>query len=191
MAGISALAVGAGGGRRDDVGPELHRYLVAEHGWISEVQFGAAITLAQAAPGPNVLFIAVLGWQVGWSSVPATAGPVLQSSLAALGLLVALLGVMAPSTALTYGASRWVQRHRERLVCPSLPKRHGPHRGGCDALHRLAGGPKCRHLGRAPNWRPWPPSAYCWCGARKSLAVAVGRGGLGGRDGVGVRASVP
>lgn len=119
---LSVLAVGGA----MTLAPELHRYLVAEHGWISDVQFGAAITLAQAAPGPNVLFIAVLGWQVGWASVPAAAGPLLQSSLAALGLMVALVGVMAPSTALTYGASRWVQRHRERLVVQAFQKGMAP-----------------------------------------------------------------
>lgn len=119
---LSVLAVGGA----MTLAPELHRYMVTEHGWISDVQFGAAITLAQAAPGPNVLFIAVLGWQVGWASVPPTAGPALQASLAGLGLLVALLGVMAPSTALTYAASRWVQRHRQRLVVQAFQKGMAP-----------------------------------------------------------------
>ena len=119
---LSVLAVGGA----MTLAPELHRYMVTEHGWISDVQFGAAITLAQAAPGPNVLFIAVLGWQVGWASVPPTAGPLQQASLAGLGLLVALLGVMAPSTALTYAASRWVQRHRQCLVVQAFQKGMAP-----------------------------------------------------------------
>ncbi|MBQ0936089.1 chromate transporter [Ideonella paludis] len=119
---LSVLAVGGA----MTLAPELHRYLVAEHGWISEVQFGAAITLAQAAPGPNVMFIAILGWQVGWASVPAAAGPLWQSSLAAMGVLVALGGVLAPSAALTYGASRWVQRHRQRLGVQAFQKGMAP-----------------------------------------------------------------
>ncbi|MDZ7813753.1 MAG: chromate transporter [Ideonella sp.] len=119
---LSVLAVGGA----MTLAPELHRYLVAEHRWISDVQFGAAITLAQAAPGPNVLFIAVLGWQVGWASVPAASGPLLHSAMATLGMLVALVGVMAPSTVLTYAASRWVQRHRERLAVQAFQKGMAP-----------------------------------------------------------------
>ena len=38
--------------------PEMHRFLVSEQAWLSEGQFSNAIALAQAAPGPNVLFVA-------------------------------------------------------------------------------------------------------------------------------------
>ena len=38
--------------------PDMHRYLVAQQGWLSDAQFNASVSIAQAAPGPNVLFIA-------------------------------------------------------------------------------------------------------------------------------------
>ena len=44
--------------------PDMHRYVVDEHHWISDAQFTASIAIAQAAPGPNVLFVAILGWNV-------------------------------------------------------------------------------------------------------------------------------
>ena len=69
----------------------MHRYLVVEHGWITDAQFTASIAIAQAAPGPNVLFVAVLGWNV--------AGP--------LGMLATMAGILLPSTALTLFATRW------------------------------------------------------------------------------------
>ena len=40
---------------------EMHRYLVVQEHWLSDAQFNAAIALAQAAPGPNVLFVALMG----------------------------------------------------------------------------------------------------------------------------------
>ena len=52
--------------------------------WITDAQFTASIALAQAAPGPNVLFVAVLGWNV--------AGP--------LGALATMIGILLPSTVL-------------------------------------------------------------------------------------------
>ena len=57
---LSLLAVGGA----ITLAPDLHRWLVNEHGWLTEAQFNQSIALAQAAPGPNVLFIAT-GWTVG------------------------------------------------------------------------------------------------------------------------------
>jgi chromate transporter len=44
---------------------EMHRYLVEQHHWLTQAQFNESIALAQAAPGPNVLFVALMGWHVG------------------------------------------------------------------------------------------------------------------------------
>ena len=66
---------------------------------------------AQAAPGPNVLFIALLGWNVGINAGgPGVAGWL----LGALGMAVCMLGVMLPSSLLTWTATRWGHRNRER-----------------------------------------------------------------------------
>lgn len=61
--------------------PEMHRWLVDSRGWIDHVRFIDSIAIAQAAPGPNVLFVTVLGWQVaGWAgALAATAGALLPS----------------------------------------------------------------------------------------------------------------
>lgn len=43
---------------------EFHRFLVIEHGWLSESRFVELYALSQAAPGPNMLFVALFGLQV-------------------------------------------------------------------------------------------------------------------------------
>jgi len=86
--------------------PEMHRYLVDQRMWLTDPQFASSIALAQAAPGPNVLFIALLGWNVGMGH-----GGV---GSALLGVLLAMVGVLLPSAALTYGASQWGHRNRNR-----------------------------------------------------------------------------
>ena len=48
--------------------PDMHRRLVDEHQWLTDGQFNASIAIAQAAPGPNVLFVALMGWHVGLNS---------------------------------------------------------------------------------------------------------------------------
>jgi len=64
---LSLLAVGGA----ITTAPDMHRYLVDEQHWLTDGQFTASIALAQAAPGPNVLFVALMGWHVG---VNAAAG---------------------------------------------------------------------------------------------------------------------
>ncbi|RZL38176.1 MAG: chromate transporter [Rubrivivax sp.] len=80
--------------------PEMHRYLVEQTGWLTGTEFTASIALAQAAPGPNILFVAVLGWNV--------------AGLA--GATAAMAGIMLPSTLLTLTATRWARANREHLA---------------------------------------------------------------------------
>ncbi len=84
---------------------EMHRYLVEQHHWLTQAQFNESIALAQAAPGPNVLFVALMGWNVGLN-----AGSI---GAALLGVAVTMLGIMIPSTVLTYVAAQWGHRNRE------------------------------------------------------------------------------
>ena len=85
--------------------PEMHRYLVDQLHWLSEDQFRASIAIAQSSPGPNVLYVILLGWNVGMN-----AGGV---ASALLGGLLSATGMLLPSTTFAYLAARWVQRHRE------------------------------------------------------------------------------
>jgi chromate transporter len=84
---------------------EMHRFLVEQHHWLTQAQFNAAIALAQAAPGPNVLFVALMGWHVGMNAGSPGA--------ALFGVLVSMVGIMTPSTIITYTAARWGHRNRE------------------------------------------------------------------------------
>jgi chromate transporter len=86
---------------------EMHRFLVEEQHWLTQSQFNDAIAIAQAAPGPNVLFVALMGWNVGLNAGSYTA--------AFAGVAVTMLGILIPSTTLTYLAARWGHRNRELL----------------------------------------------------------------------------
>lgn len=75
--------------------PDMQRWVVGERGWLSDGQFTASVALAQAAPGPNLLFVAVIGWNIaGLAGVAAT-----------------LLGSLLPSTTLALLATRWGARN--------------------------------------------------------------------------------
>ena len=93
---ISLLAVGGA----IATAPDMHRYLVDGNRWLSETQFTSSIAIAQAAPGPNVLFIALLGWNVGLNAGGGT-GPAAWG-LGALGVAVCMVGILLPSSLLTW-----------------------------------------------------------------------------------------
>jgi chromate transporter len=90
---LSLLAIGGA----ITVAPEMHRVLVDRMALLTDAQFNASIAIAQAAPGPNVLFVAVMGYQAG----------------GLVAALVALTAIMLPSTTLALAASRWGHARRE------------------------------------------------------------------------------
>lgn len=79
--------------------PDMHRRLVAQEGLLDDADFTSSIALAQAAPGPNVLFVALMGWY----------------SAGVGGAVSSMLGIMLPSTTLALAASRWVSTRRDWL----------------------------------------------------------------------------
>jgi chromate transporter len=106
---LSLLAVGGA----ITTAPDMHRYLVGQQGWLSDTQFSTSITLAQAAPGPNILFVALMGWQIGINAAGGTAAGAAAWPLGLLGVGVTMAAIMLPSTLLTFFATRWAWRHRD------------------------------------------------------------------------------
>lgn len=94
--------------------PDMHRYLVDQHRWLTEAQFTSSVAIAQAAPGPNVLFVGLMGWNVGLNAGGGIGAGPQAWLLGLLGLALTMLGILVPSTTLTYFATRWGHRNRER-----------------------------------------------------------------------------
>lgn len=109
FASLSLLAVGGA----ITTAPDMHRYLVDGQGWLSDEQFSASIALSQAAPGPNVLFVALLGWNVGLNAAGGPAAGLTAWWMALMGVLVSMSATLLPSSVLTYAATRWAHRNRE------------------------------------------------------------------------------
>jgi chromate transporter len=91
---LSLLAFGGG----NTILPEMQRQVVEIHGWMSTQQFSALFALAQAAPGPNMMVVPLVGWHVaGWQ-----------------GLLVSSLAKFGPSSLLTGIVMNLWERFRDR-----------------------------------------------------------------------------
>jgi len=90
---LSLIAVGGA----VPVLPEMQRMVVDNHGWMSASTFASLFALAQAAPGPNVLVVSLIGWQV--------------AGLA--GAAVATVAMITPSSLLTYAVAAAWERFRD------------------------------------------------------------------------------
>ena len=89
---------------------DMHRYVVDQHGYISHTQFVNSIALAQAAPGPNILFITVMGWQIAGLS----------------GALATTLGLSLPALVFPLIVSRLGRRARFERMLKVLQHGLGP-----------------------------------------------------------------
>jgi chromate transporter len=90
---LSLLAFGG----TNSVLPEMQRQVVQVHHWLTPQQFASLFALAQAAPGPNMLVVTLIGWRV--AGLP--------------GALVTTLGVAGPSSVVTFLSYRLWYRFRD------------------------------------------------------------------------------
>jgi chromate transporter len=80
--------------------PEIHRYVVDVHQLLTNREFVEIYTLAQVAPGPNVMYVTLMGWHLaGWAGVAATTIPLLIPA-STLTLLVGHLNERYPNARL-------------------------------------------------------------------------------------------
>jgi chromate transporter len=108
---LSVLSIGGG----NSVLPEMHRKAVADYGWVTDAQFANVFAISQAAPGPSILIVTMLGYEAG-----ARAGGLALGS--ACGLL-ATVCMIVPAGILVYlVGSAWAR-------AAESPWRHAIERG--------------------------------------------------------------
>ena len=96
FAPLSLLAFGGG----NSVLPDMHRQVVDIHHWMTGQQFTSLFALAQAAPGPNLMIVPLIGWHVGGAS----------------GLLVSSISMFGPSSVVTCIVLHVWERFREHRL---------------------------------------------------------------------------
>ena len=94
FAELSLLAFGGG----NTILPEMQRQVVEVHHWMPASEFSALFALAQAAPGPNLMVVTLVGWHVaGWA-----------------GMLVTSVAKFGPSSIVTILALHAWERFKDR-----------------------------------------------------------------------------
>ena len=90
---LSLLSIGGA----NAVIPEIHRRVVEVEHWMTDADFAQMFALAQAAPGPNVLIVSLVGWKVAGVA----------------GAVVSLAAMCGPSSLLTYWFTHTWDRFRD------------------------------------------------------------------------------
>ena len=93
FAALSLVAIGG----INAILPEIHRVVVDVEGWMTSGEFADLFALAQLAPGPNAMVVALVGWKV--AGIP--------------GALVATIAACGPSSLACYIAWHWADRLRQ------------------------------------------------------------------------------
>ena len=86
--------------------PEIHRQVVSVHHWMNDETFATLVAIGQTAPGPNVLIVSIIGWNLAGLS----------------GLLVNTAAIVLPSSTLALGLGRIVA-HNESNAMIGLARR--------------------------------------------------------------------
>ncbi len=90
--------------------PEIHRQVVDIRNWIGDKEFSELFAIAQAAPGPNVIVVTLIGWKI--------------AGLA--GAFITTIGMCAPSSLLAYFTERLSNKFKASRVKQILQKSFAP-----------------------------------------------------------------
>ncbi|HTW85337.1 MAG TPA: chromate transporter [Candidatus Sulfotelmatobacter sp.] len=145
FAGLSLIAVGG----VNALLPAIHATTVTQMHWLTPAAFNASVALAQAAPGPNLLLVPLVGWHV--------------AGLAGAG--VALLAFVVPSTLVAVAGARWLRHHQDNATVGALRRALRPVAGGLMLASAIA------------VWlsavRAWPSSNAWIAAALGAIALAT------------------
>ncbi|MEX3950125.1 chromate transporter [Paraburkholderia sp. EG287B] len=133
---LSLLAFGGG----NTILPEMQRQVVEVHHWMPASEFSALFALAQAAPGPNMMVVTLVGWHVaGWA-----------------GMLVTSIAKFGPSSLVTIAALHAWNRFKDRPSRRIAQKGLVPVTAGLVAASAVL-------IARAsdPSWIAWAITGVC------------------------------
>lgn len=103
---LSILSIGGG----NTVLPEMHHKAVDSYQWLSDKQFADVFAISQAAPGPSILIVTIIGYKAA----------------GVLGAILATIAMMLPAGILVYLVSRVWERAKDMPLRKAIEKGLAP-----------------------------------------------------------------
>ncbi len=112
---LSILSIGGG----NTVLPEMHRKAVGSYHWLTDKQFADVFAISQAAPGPSILIVTMIGYKAGLGMTD-------NQFFGVLGALLATIAMMLPAGILVYLVSRMWERAKDSPIRKAVEKGFAP-----------------------------------------------------------------
>jgi len=103
---LSILSIGGG----NTVLPEMHRKAVGGYHWLTDKQFADVFAISQAAPGPSILIVTMIGYKA--AGIP--------------GAILGTFAMMLPAGMLVYLVSRIWERAKHSPARKAIEKGFAP-----------------------------------------------------------------
>lgn len=144
FASLSLLSIGGG----NAVLPEMHRKAVGGEHWLTNSQFADVFSLSQAAPGPSILIVALVGYGAGLEAggVPG----------AILGGVLATVAMVLPAATLVYVLTLVWQKAQQSRLRSAVEKGFAPLTVGLILATSLVMSRAADH-----DWRAYLLTATC------------------------------
>lgn len=114
FAALSLLSIGGG----NAVLPEMHMQAVRGHHWLTDSQFADVFSISQAAPGPSILIVALVGYGAGLE-VGGIPGAIIAGVIATVAMIM-------PAATLVYVLTLFWQKAEKSPLRAAVEKGFAP-----------------------------------------------------------------
>jgi chromate transporter len=141
---LSLLSIGGG----NAILPEMHLKAVRGEHWLTDSQFAGIFSISQAAPGPSILIVTLVGYAAGLKAggVPG----------AILGGIIATLAMILPAAMLVYVLTLFWQKAQKSRLRFAVEKGFAPLTVGLIMATSLVMSRAADH-----DWRAYSLTAVC------------------------------
>jgi len=167
---LSLLSIGGG----NAVLPEMHLQAVRVNHWMTNSQFADVFSISQAAPGPSILIVALVGYGAGLS-VGGVLGGI-------IGGVIATVSMIIPAASLMYVVTLFWQKARKSRLRHAVEKGFAPLTVGLILATALVMSRAADH-----DWRAYLLTGACtltFVFTKTNPLIVVGAAGLIGYLGV-------
>ena len=155
---LSLLSIGGG----NSVLPEMHRQSVNDYHWLTDDQFAGVFAISQAAPGPSILIVTLIGYKAA----------------GIFGALLATIAVILPAGALVYCVSKFWEHSARSPIRAAIEKGFAPLTVGVVLATAYIMGRSTTH-----DWRSYLLTVLCaivFIFTKINPLIVVGIAGLAG-----------
>ena len=141
---LSLLSIGGG----NAVLPEMHMKAVNGQHWLTNSQFADVFSISQAAPGPSILIVTLVGYAAGLK-VGGLPGAI-------IGALIATVSMITPAAILVYVLTLFWQKAQKSRLRHAVEKGFAPLTVGLILASSLVISRAADH-----DWRAYTLTAIC------------------------------